>query len=99
MLVEQCTVSRKTPLDGKLEITSGAAQRLVPLGARIPLTGAGGDDTAELSSLECTCEKGAGSRHVHHFIQSAALRTLTPGSVVRLELDEGAGRVRIEAEP
>jgi hypothetical protein len=99
VLVEQCTVSRKTPLDGKLEITSGAAQRLAHLGDRIPLADTEGADTAELSSLECTCEKGAGSRHVHHFIQSAALRMLIPGSVVRLELDEGAGQVRIAAEP
>src|SRR5674476_965311 len=32
VLIEQCTVSRKTPLDGKLEISASAAERLGSLG-------------------------------------------------------------------
>jgi hypothetical protein len=35
--IEHRTVSRKTPDDGKLEITTSAAGRLETLGARFPL--------------------------------------------------------------
>jgi hypothetical protein len=99
LLLEQCTVSRKTPLDGKLEISPAAAQRLASLGADLPLrlTAAGGDDVARLTSVECTCQKAAGGRHVHHFIESSSFRALPPGTTVRLELDASEGRLLVEA--
>jgi hypothetical protein len=100
LLLEQCTVSRKTPLDGKLEISPGAAQRLTSLGTdlSLPLTAPGGDGVARLTSIECTCQKAAGGgRHVHHFIESSSFRALTPGTTVRLELDAAGSRLHVAA--
>lgn len=98
MLLEQCTVSRKTPLDGKLEISPDAAQRLALLGTDLPLPlTAPGGGVARLTSMECTCQKAAGGRHVHHFIESSSFRALTPGTTVRLELDAADGRLRVAA--
>lgn len=96
MLLEHCTVSRKTPLDGKLEISQEAAARLAPFGPDLPLFSAEQQDTAQLSALACTCGKGASGRHVHHFIESPLLRTLAPGVVVSVNLDEQERRIRVE---
>lgn len=86
MLLEVRQVSRKTPLDGKLEITPATAARLVALGPELVVRAAGREDRARLESMSCTCAKGAGAAHVHHFIESPAFVTLTPGSDVRVEL-------------
>ena len=87
MLIEQCTVSRKTPLDGKLEISAAAAARLAALGASFSLESEGRDASARLIELTCNCAKGgAAGAHVHHFVESEALRALRPGAAVRLQL-------------
>lgn len=99
MLLEQCTVSRKTPLDGKLEISPDAARRLASLGTDISISTPGGNDFALLSSLECSCEKAATGRHSHHFLESDSFRTLTPGATVQLELDTDAVRLRVSEAP
>ena len=97
MLVERRPVSRKTPLDGKLEISPEAAARLAGLGADFPLATAGREGTGRLESLACSCAKrAAGGAHVHHFVASPLLRDLAPGTDVRVELDERQGRLRIE---
>ncbi|MDQ2931726.1 MAG: hypothetical protein M3Y05_13060 [Gemmatimonadota bacterium] len=92
MLLERRTVSRKTPLDGKLEISAATASRLATLGASFPLrldVGTAIDDTARLHELSCTCTKAAASgQHTHHFVESVALRSLEEGSEVRVELDD-----------
>lgn len=96
MLLEQRPVSRKTPLDGKLEISPAAAARLGALGAEFPLASAGREGTGRLQSLACTCVKGAGGAHVHHFVESPILRDLAPGTEVRVEVDEARSALRIE---
>jgi len=97
MLVEHRPVSRKTPLDGRLEITPEAAARLAPLGAEFPLVSAGREGTGRLEALPCSCAKSAATgAHVHHFVASPLLRALAPGSEVRVELDESRGGLRID---
>jgi hypothetical protein len=97
MLLEQCTVSRKTPLDGKLEVAPGTAERLALFGNAFPIVSAEQVGTAQLTTLECTCTKGAGERHVHHFIESPMLRELEPGAVVGVALDEERRGVSVVA--
>ena len=99
MLLEECTISRKTPLDGKLEISPDAARRLAALGNDLQLAAPDGDAVARLSSLECTCLKAAAGPHLHHFIESDSFRSFTPGATVRLELDSANRRLRVEAAP
>jgi hypothetical protein len=96
MLLEQRPVSPKTPLDGKLEISPAAAARLAALGTEFPLASAGGTGLGRLQSLACTCAKGAGGSHVHHFVESPLLRALVPGSEVRVELDEERSALSVE---
>ena len=89
MLIEHTTVSRKTPLDGKLEISAQTAERLALLGKSFPLRTAGGDGSAHLHVMSCTCAKAASTgHHLHHFVESDILRALEPGTNVRIELDE-----------
>jgi hypothetical protein len=96
MLLEQRPVSRKTPLDGKLEISPAAAARVAALGVEFPLASAGREGSGRLQSLACTCAKGAGEGHVHHFVESPVLRDLAPGTEVRVELEEGRSGLRVE---
>ena len=96
MLLDERTVSRKTPLDGRIEISAAAADRLAPLGDEFALVSAGRAGRGRLRSLACTCAKGAGGDHVHHFVESPLLAQLTPGAAVRVELDERGPEVRIE---
>jgi hypothetical protein len=86
MLLEVRQVSRKTPLDGKLEITPATAARLVALGPELVVRAAGREDRARLESMSCTCAKSAGEAHVHHFIESPAFTDLVAGTEVRVEL-------------
>lgn len=89
MLIEQRTVSRKTPLDGKLEISARAAEQLASLGATFPLRTSGGEGSARLHEMSCTCAKAATTgQHLHHFVESDILRALEPGTDVRVELDD-----------
>jgi len=96
MLLDERSVSRKTPLDGRLEISAVAADRLAALGDEFALVCAGRDGRGRLRSLACTCEKGNGGGHVHHFVESPLLAALAPGTAVRVELDERAPTVRVE---
>lgn len=89
MFIEQCTVSRKTPLDGKLEISAAAAAKIETLGESFPLRTASGEGRARLHEMTCTCTKASASgQHLHHFVESNALRALEPGTDVRVELDD-----------
>ena len=99
MFLEQRTVSRKTPLDGKLEISPAVAGRLEVLGAEFPVAALGREEPGRLESLECSCAKAAsaGGRHVHHFVVSPLLRGLVAGAQVRVELDEARGALRVDA--
>jgi hypothetical protein len=96
MFLDQRAVSRKTPLDGMLEVSAAAAARLAALGDDFPLASGGREDSGRLRSLACTCAKGAGGSHVHHFVESPALKALVPGTDVRVELDEQRSAVRVD---
>lgn len=88
-------VSRKTPLDGKLEVSAAAAARLEESAAVFKLVALGEEAVGRIESLECTCNKSGGQRHVHHFVVSPVLRGLTEGSEVRIELESPRGAVHI----
>jgi hypothetical protein len=88
MLIEQRTVSRKTPLDGRLEISESSAERLGLLGETFSVRTAHGSGRARLQAMTCTCAKSdSRGEHVHHFVESELLRALEPGASVRIELD------------
>lgn len=88
MLIEHRTVSRKTPLDGRLEISESTVEHLEPLGETFHVRTAHGEGAARLYAMTCTCAKsGSAGQHVHHFVESDVLRALEPGERVRLELD------------
>ncbi len=87
MVIEQPTVSRKTPLDGRLEISESTAAQLAPLGDTFAVRTAHGSGEARLHAMTCTCAKSERTGpHVHHFVESDVLRALEPGSRVRIEL-------------
>jgi len=88
VVIEHRTVSRKTPLDGRLEIAESTAAQLKPLGENFHVRTAHGEGSARLHAMTCTCAKsGSAGQHVHHFVESDVLRALEPGELVRLELD------------
>ena len=95
VFLEQRVVSRKTPLDGKLELSGDAAGRLETLGDAFPVVALGREDQGRLESMECTCAKAAAG-HVHHFMVSPLFRELEAGSEVSVVLDETRGAVRVE---
>ena len=94
-LVEQRTVSRKTPGDGKLEVTREAATRLESLGPRFPVVVDDRQAEARLGSMPCTC-RGDEKPHVHFFVESELLRSLAAGSTVNLVLDPAGSRLVVQ---
>jgi hypothetical protein len=86
--IERRTVSRKTPGDGKLEITKVAARRLEALGTEFPLAVDARRGRGSLGTMPCTC-RGGDKPHVHYFVESDLLRSLAAGSEVDLFLDDG----------
>ncbi len=99
MLLEVCTVSRKTPMDGKLEVTPATAARASSLGEPFPLRSGGRSGRARLVFLPCSCAKAGSAAHAHHFVESDLLRALEPGSDVRVELDEAGSSLSVEPLP
>lgn len=91
-LVERRTVSRKTPGDGKLEITKVAAGRLEPLGTTFEVRVHEVTAEARLGTMPCTC-RGGDKPHVHYFVESGAFRSLAAGSEVELMVDETGKRL------
>jgi hypothetical protein len=94
MLLERRTVSRKTPGDGRLEITRRAATRLRDLGHVLEVEVSGQHSSATVESMTCTC-RGDAKPHAHYFLQSSTFKRLTPGTEIDLELDEAVGVVRL----
>jgi hypothetical protein len=92
MFLERRTVSRKTPGDGRLEITKSVAQRLEHLGPTFVVYVDGEPVRGALGTFACTC-RGESSPHVHYFLESDRLKRLTPGDEVDVELDERSNRV------
>jgi hypothetical protein len=88
MHLDRRTVSRKTPRDGKLEISPRAAARLGEIGLALRAEWSGETKPATLVSMSCTCG-GADAKHEHYFLESAVLRTLPVGREVDLSLESG----------
>ena len=91
------TVSRKTPLDGRLEISEAAMRVARALPAEFPLDVEGAAARARLTSMRCGCARAQTSgAHEHHFLESDALRALAPERdvVVELRPEEGRAVVR-----
>ena len=83
--LERRNVSRKTPGDGRLEITKPVAERLRAVGTAFDLDTPTGDGSATLTSMPCTC-RGAENPHEHWFLRSELFRSLVPGSEIELAL-------------
>ena len=94
MYTERRTVSRKTPGDGRLEITKQAAEFLEHLGRAFDLDVDGSRAPGHLGTMDCMC-RGADTPHVHYFIQAAPFTGRTPGTDVQLTGDLDAGVVRV----
>ena len=94
MLLERRPVSRKTPGDGRLEITRRAATRLRDLGHALEVEMDGRRSAVVVESVRCTC-RGDAKPHAHYFLKSSRFTQLTPGIEVDLELDESLGVVRL----
>lgn len=92
--VETRTVSRKTPGDGKLEITKAAARALESLGTTFAVRVHAETGAASLGTMPCTC-RGDETPHVHYFIESDLFRALVPGSSVELMVDETDRRLHV----
>jgi hypothetical protein len=90
--IERRTVSRKTPGDGKLEITKVAAGQLESLGSEFEVVVADRSADGRLGSMPCTC-RGGDAPHVHYFVESALFRSLTAGAEVELLVDDTEKRL------
>jgi hypothetical protein len=96
VLLERRTVSRKTPGDGRLEITKRAAGRLRDLGRGLEVDVGGERSPVTLGTMTCTC-RGPERPHEHYFLESSSLKQLRPGAEVDLEMDATAGVIRVTA--
>ena len=92
--LERRTVSRKTPGDGKLEITKRAAQKIEALAGPVRIEVAGDIVPATLGTMACTC-RGADHPHVHYFLESEYFKRLQPGSGIDLALDAHGLRILV----
>jgi hypothetical protein len=97
VLLECRAVGRKTPLDGRLELSAEAAARLSGLGESFVVLLGGRAGDARVETMECTCGKTAspGGSHTHHFVASPILRELKAGEAVRVELDRERGALLV----
>lgn len=87
MLLERRTVSRKTPGDGRLEISHAAAERVRAVGGELEIEYDGERSSGRIEEMECACAKANG-RHEHHFVVGLPLRRLEPATDVELHLDD-----------
>ena len=92
----QVVVSRKTPLDGRLEIPESLAHRLLATDEPLIVSIPGAQADVRVEEMPCTCAKGAGGNHIHHFLAADALKSLPAGANVNLVVDVDEGSVRIE---
>src|SRR5262245_16911115 len=99
MFRERRTISRKTPGDGRLEITKEAAQRVMRIGDTFDVDLSGERVVASLGTFPCTC-RGADNPHLHYFLESQRFKALSPGSVIDLEVEPRTARIAIRpADP
>jgi len=98
LLHANAVVSRKTPLDGRLEIPESLADRLSAAEAPLAAALLGDESPVRVEEMACTCAKGAGGNHVHHFIAGESLKALPAGVNVSLAVDLEQGLIRIELD-
>ena len=98
MHLDRRTVSRKTPRDGKLEISADASSHLAPLGPHLSAGWHGAEAPAALVRMSCTCGSG-NATHEHHFLESVLFRTLPVGETVDVTLESGVVRVVLTPSP
>ncbi len=86
MILEVREVGRKTPGDGRLEVSEASFKRLRLDEGR--LVARVGDVTAPatLERMPCTCGKGAGQAHDHLFVRAEVFRSLVAGESCVLDL-------------
>jgi hypothetical protein len=99
MLTFTTSVSRKTPLDGRLEIPASLADRLQSTEMPLVLGISGIESSVNVEAMACTCATGAGNNHEHHFLRAESLKGLAPNASVTLLVDLEAGRVDIDETP
>jgi hypothetical protein len=86
--VERAVVGRKTPGDGKLEVSPALADALGGDGSPIQVRMESNDIGGTVEVMECTCAKaGASGQHEHHFVQCDAFRSLPVGTELLLRAD------------
>lgn len=88
-------VSRKTPLDGRLEIPESVARRMTEVEGPVRVVVAGQEAVVSIEDMACTCAK-AGGNHVHHFLAAGLLKSLPAGANARLAIDIDRGVVGME---
>jgi len=94
MHLDRRTVSRKTPRDGKLEVSAAAAIRMAQLGGELHAEWQGVRAPASMVTMTCTCG-GDASPHEHFFLECAIFRTLPVGEDVSLALHADTVRVAV----
>jgi len=97
--LERRVVGRKTPTDGRLELTAATADRLEALGLEFTVLALGRTGAGRVESMECTCGRGGntpGHAHLHRFAVCALFEELTAGAEVRLDLLEEGRALRVE---
>jgi hypothetical protein len=88
-------VSRKTPLDGRLEIPESLANRLADSDQALRVVVGGEETVARLEEMACTCAK-AGGNHTHHFLVADDLKSLPGGATAHLTIDIDQGIIGID---
>jgi hypothetical protein len=91
IMVDKGVVGRKTPGDGKLEVSPAIAQALGGAGASIQVRLTSDQQSGTVEIMECTCAKaGASGKHEHHFVQCDAFRSLPVGAELVLRANPAA---------
>ena len=86
--VEHAVVGRKTPGDGKLEVSAALAHALGGHHASIDVRMTSNHQSGAVEIMECTCAKaGASGKHEHHFVQCDGFRALPVGTELILRAD------------
>ncbi|MGQ0640433.1 MAG: hypothetical protein ACT4P6_06630 [Gemmatimonadaceae bacterium] len=85
---ERVVVGRKTPGDGKLEVSPGLAMSLGGHGSVLDVRLQGRALSGRVSAMECTCTKAsAAGKHEHQFVECDAFRDLAAGAELQLSAD------------
>ena len=99
MLIVRTVVSRKTPMDGRLEIPASLAGRLQALDLALTLSMGSDEHDVAVEDMPCNCSRAlSGGSHVHHFLASEVLKHLAPETNVSVAVDVERGHIEIESE-